>query len=150
MLLDAGADPKLTLKDRTTVLMIASAGGAVVGAYAVAIPVTEDSSIEAIRLCLDRGVDINAFNTTGTTAVHAAVQRGAQKVVRFLAEHGAKLDMKNKQGRTPLDIAMGVGATAGRGGSARGRGNAGPSQAMADLLRSLMAGGPAPGASNQQ
>jgi ankyrin repeat protein len=150
MLLDAGADPKLTLKDRTTVLMIASAGGAVVGAYAVAIPVTEDSSIEAIKLCLDRGVDINAFNTTGATAVHAAVQRGAQKVVRFLAEHGAKLDMKNKQGRTPLDIAMGVGATAGRGGGARGRGNAGPSQAMADLLRSLMAGGPAPGASNQQ
>ena len=42
MLLDAGADPKLTLKDRTTVLMIAAAGGAVVGAYAVAIPVTEE------------------------------------------------------------------------------------------------------------
>jgi ankyrin repeat protein len=146
MLLDAGADPKVTLKDRTTVLMIAAAGGAVVGAYAVAIPVTEDSSIEAIKLCLDRGVDINAFNTNGTTAVHSAVQRGSQKVVRFLAEHGAKLDMKNKQGRTPLDIAQGVGATAGRGG--RGRG-AGPSGAMADLLRSLMAGGPGPGASNQ-
>ncbi len=150
MLLDAGADPKLTLKDRTTVLMIAAAGGAVVGAYAVAIPVTEDSSIEAIKLCLDRGVDINAYNTQGTTAVHAAVQRGAQKVVRFLGEHGAKLDMKNKQGRTPLDIAMGVGATAGRGGGARGRGNAGPSPAMAEILKSLMAGGPAPGASNQQ
>ena len=150
VLLDAGADPKLTLKDRTTVLMIAAAGGAVVGAYAVAIPVTEDSSIEAVKLCLDRGVDINAFNTTGTTAVHSAVQRGAQKVVRFLAEHGAKLDMKNKQGRTPLDIAMGVGATAGRGnGNQRGRGNAGPSEAMADLLRSLMAGGTAPGAANQ-
>ena len=146
VLLDADADPKLTLKDRTTVLMIAAAGGAVVGAYAVAIPVTEDSSIEAIKLCLDRGVDINAFNTNGTTAVHSAVQRGSQKVVRFLADHGAKLDMKNKQGRTPLDIAQGVGATAGRGG--RGRG-AGPSGAMADLLRSLMAGGAGPGAERQ-
>jgi ankyrin repeat protein len=149
VLLDAGADPKLTLKDRTTVLMISAAGGAVVGAYAVAIPVTEESSIEAIKLCLDRGVDINAFNTNGTTAVHSAVQRGAQKVVRYLADHGAKLDMKNKQGRTPLDIAQGVGATAGRGGGGRGRG-AGPSAAMADLLRSLMAGTPAPGAANQQ
>jgi len=147
MLLDAGADPKLTLKDRTTVLMISAAGGAVVGAYAVAIPVTEESSIEAIKLCLDRGVDINAFNTNGTTAVHSAVQRGAQKVVRFLAEHGAKLDMKNKQGRTPLDIAQGVGAAAGRGG--RGRG-AGPSGAMTDLLKSLMAGGPGPSASSPQ
>ena len=47
MLLDAGADPRLTLKDRTTVAMISAAGGAVVGAYAVAIPVTEESSLEA-------------------------------------------------------------------------------------------------------
>jgi ankyrin repeat protein len=148
MLLDAGADPKLTLKDRTTVLMIASAGGAVVGAYAVAIPVTEESSIEAIKLCLDRGVDINAFNTTGTTAVHAAVQRGAEKVVRFLAEHGAKLDMKNKQGRTPLDIALGVGGGAGRGGG-RGRGGA-PRETMATLLRSLTTSASVPGGANPQ
>jgi len=147
-LLDAGADPKLTLKDRTTVLMISAAGGAVVGAYAVAIPVTEESSIEAIKLCLERGVDVNAFNTNGTTAMHSAVQRGAQKVVRYLAEHGAKLDMKNKQGRTPLDIAQGVGGGAGRGGGGRGRGAA-PTAAMADLLRSLMAGTPAPGGANQ-
>jgi len=148
LLLDAGADPKLTLKDRTTVLMIAAAGGAVVGAYAVAIPVTEESSIDAITLCLDRGVDINAFNTTGTTAVHAAVQRGAEKVVRFLAEHGAKLDMKNKQGRTPLDIAMGVGGGAGRGGG-RCRGGA-PRETMATLLRSLMASTSGPGGSTPQ
>ena len=151
MLLDAGADPKLTLKDRSTVLMIAAAGGAVVGAYAVAIPVTEESSIEAIRLCLDRGVDINAFNTNGTTAIHSAVQRGAEKVVKYLADNGAKLDMKNKQGRTPLDIAMGVGAAAGRGGGGNRRGGGGtPRETMATLLRSLMAGGPAPGAANQQ
>ena len=77
------------------------------------------------------------------------MQRGAQKVVRYLAEHGAKLDMKNKQGRTPLDIAQGVGGAAGRGGGGR-RGGGGPSQGMADLLRSLMAGTPAPGAANQQ
>jgi len=149
LLLDAGADPKLTLKDRTTALMIAAAGGAVVGAYAVAIPVTEESSIEAVKLCLERGVDINAFNTNGTTAIHSAVQRGAEKVVRYLAQHGAKLDMKNKQGRTPLDIALGVGAGAGRGRGGRGRGGA-PRDTMAALLRSLMAGGSAPGAAAQQ
>jgi len=150
LLLDAGADPKLTLKDRTTVLTIAAAGGAVVGAYAVAIPVTEESSIEAIKLCLERGVDINAYNTQGTTAVHAAVQRGAEKVVRFLAEHGAKLDMKNKQGRTPLDIALGVGGGTGRGGGGgRGRGGA-PRETMATLLRSLMASASVPGGAAPQ
>ena len=147
VLLDAGADPKITLKDRSTVLMISAAGGAVVGAYAVAIPVTEESAIEAIKLCLERGVDVNAFNTNGTTAMHSAVQRGAQKVVRYLAEHGAKLDMKNKQSRTPLDLALGVGGAGGRGG---GGGRGGPSATMADLLRSLMAGGPAPDAASRQ
>jgi ankyrin repeat protein len=151
MLFDAGADPTLTLKDRTTVAMIASAGGAVVGAYAIGIPVTEASSLEAIKMCMDHGVDINAFNTNGQTAVHAAVNRGAQSVVRYLAEHGAKLDLKDKQGRTPLDVALGVGGGGGgrRGGGGGGRG-AGPqpNEAMANLLRELMAknGSPAPAA----
>jgi len=136
-LLDAGADPSLTLKDRTTPLMVAAGGGTVVGAYANAIPVTEDTSIQAIGFCLDRGVDVNAFNTNGQTALHLAVQRGAEKVVRFLAENGAKLDMKNKQGRTPLDIALGVGGGGGRG-TARGRGGAAPKETMVTLLRELM------------
>jgi hypothetical protein len=95
-------------------------------------------------------VDVNAFNTSGTTAIHSAVQRGSAKVVRYLAEHGAKLDMKNKQGRTPLDVALGVGGAAGRGAGGGGRGRGGASPAMADLLRSLMAGGPVPGAASQQ
>jgi ankyrin repeat protein len=135
-LLDAGADPSLTLKDRTTPLMVAAGGGAVVGAYANAIPVTEDTSIQAIRFCLERGVDVNAFNTNGQTALHLAVQRGAEKVVRFLAQNGAKLDMKNKQGRTPLDVALGVGG--GGRGAARGRGATAPKETMVALLRELM------------
>jgi ankyrin repeat protein len=44
-------------------------------------------------------------NDTGDTAVHGAVQRGSEAVIRFLAGHGARLDVKNKQGRTPLDVA---------------------------------------------
>jgi hypothetical protein len=152
-LFDAGADPRLTLKDRTTVAMIAAAGGAVVGAYAGAIPVTEESTLEALKLCVERGVDINAFNTNGQTALHNAVSRNAPKVVTFLAEQGAKLDMRDKQGRMPLDIALGVGGGGGRrgggGGGARGRGGQ-PSEAMATLLRDLMAknGTPASASAN--
>jgi ankyrin repeat protein len=152
LLLDAGADPTLTLKDRTTVAMIASAGGAVVGAYAGAIPVTEESSLEAIKLCVEHGVDINAFNANGGTALHNAVTRGAPKIVQYLADQGAKLDMRDKQGRTPLDIALGVGAGGGRrGGDGGGRGRgAQPSEEMAALLRNLMAknGTPASAAGN--
>jgi len=140
LLFDAGADPRLTLKDRTTPAMISAGGGAVVGAYAVAIPVTEESSLEAIKLCVEHGVDINAFNANGTTALHNAVNRGSLKIVQFLADQGAKLDLKDKQGRTPLDIALGVGGAAGRrggGGNRAGRGGQ-PSEAMATLLRDLM------------
>jgi ankyrin repeat protein len=106
LLLDAGADPLLTQKDHTTSLMIAAAGGARAGAYATALSVSEATAIQAIQICLDRGVDINAFNNNGQTALHRAAQRGADQVVKFLAEHGAKLDMKDKQNRTPIDMAL--------------------------------------------
>src|SRR5262249_10427597 len=112
------------------------------GAYAVAIPVTEDSSLEAIKLCVEHGVDVDAFNSNGLTALHNAVTRGSPKIVRYLAEQGAKLDLRDKQGRLPLDIALGVGGGRGGragGGNARGRGPAQPSSEMATLLRELMA-----------
>jgi ankyrin repeat protein len=108
-LLDRGADPFLTQKDYTTVLMIAAAGGAQAGGFAQALPVTEEGAIQAIQLCLDRGVDINAFNSSGLTALDLAAARGADKVVKYLAAHGAMLDLKNKAGFTALDLAMGKG-----------------------------------------
>ncbi len=106
MLLDAGASPFITQKDHTTVVMIAAAGGAAAGAYSTALPVSEEGAIEAIKLCLDRGVDVNAFNSGGLTALHRAAARGADKVVKYLAERGAILDIKNKQGLMPVDMAL--------------------------------------------
>jgi ankyrin repeat protein len=53
-------------------------------------------------------------------------------IVKILAEHGAQLDIKDKQGRTPLDFALGAG----------GRGRAGalpvPRESTATLLRQLI------------
>jgi ankyrin repeat protein len=60
--------------------------------------------MEAIRICLDHGVDINAVNDAGETAVYAAI--GSPALIRFLAQHGAKLDVKNNKGQTPLEAAM--------------------------------------------
>jgi hypothetical protein len=58
--------------------------------------------------------------------------------VKFLAERGAKLDLKNKQGLTPLDLAMGLG---GRGGFRAGRPPVGIQvrESTAALLKQLMA-----------
>jgi ankyrin repeat protein len=43
------------------------------------------------------------------TALHGAAQRGYTPFVKFLAEHGADLQIKDAQGRTALDLAKGVG-----------------------------------------
>ena len=103
ILLERGADPSIPTRNNTTALM-AAAGLNWVDISSLG---TEDASIDAITLLLDRGVDINAQNDLGETAVHGAAQRGADKVIRFLASRGAKVDVKNEEGRTPLDEAVG-------------------------------------------
>jgi ankyrin repeat protein len=119
VLLDGGADPFLTLPDRTTTLMIASGlgyGGLRGEAIRIVVP-TPDGAVQAATLLLDRGVDVNAFNAAGQTALHGAVGRG-EPVVELLIARGATL-FKNKAGFTPLDIAMGQGGRGGRGGVVR-------------------------------
>jgi ankyrin repeat protein len=130
LLLDAGADPFLTLPDRTDALMIAAGvgyGGLRGEGIRIVVP-TPEGAIEALTLLLDRGMDVDAFNTAGNTALHGAVGRG-DDVVRFLASRGAKLDLKNKAGFTPLDLALGRGGRRGRGGVVR--------ESTAELLRQL-------------
>ena len=40
--------------------------------------------------------------------MHGAANRGFDAMIRLLAEHGARLDIKDKQGRTPMTFAEGV------------------------------------------
>jgi ankyrin repeat protein len=119
MLLDAGADPNLTLADGTSTLMIA-AGQGYTGLRGEGIRIvvpTEAGAVEAVTLLLDRGVDVNAANSAGATALHAAVGRG-NAVVKALAARGALL-LPNNNGFTPLDVALGAGGRGGRGGVVR-------------------------------
>jgi ankyrin repeat protein len=119
VLLDGGADPFATLPDRTTTLRIAAGlgyGGLRGEAIRIVVP-TPEGAVAACQLLMDRGVDVNAFNTAGQTALHGAVGRG-EPVVEFLVSHGATL-LKNKAGLTALDIANGAGGRGGRGGVVR-------------------------------
>jgi ankyrin repeat protein len=79
---------------------------------------TQAQAIEAIQLCLDAGVDINAVDERGQTALHGAALQGYDDVVRFLAAHGAKLDIKDARGFTPLDVAKGLAGGVGFDGRA--------------------------------
>ena len=64
--------------------------------------------LEAAKLCLERGNDINAVNSQGFAAMHGAANRGFDAMIELLAANGAKLDVKDKQGRTPMTFAEGV------------------------------------------
>jgi ankyrin repeat protein len=119
-LLDAGADPYLTLADRTNALMVAAGlgyGGLRGEAIRIVVP-TSQGAVEAVKLLVDRGMDVDAFNTAGNTALHGAVGRG-DDVVKYLVSRGATLNVKNRAGFTPLDLAKGAGGRGGRGGVVR-------------------------------
>lgn len=107
LLLAAGADPALTLPNQSTALMLASGlgwrdGSPAAPAYDQGTPA---DAVAAIALCLEAGLEVNATNASGDTALHAAVTgRGAPEIVRFLVEKGADLQARNKQGRTALEL----------------------------------------------
>jgi ankyrin len=103
LLIEAGANPQLTTKEGTTALMAASG----VSRRAVESSVTEQSAIEAARLALELGNDVNAANAAGDTAMHGAASMRWNALVTLLAEKGAALDVRNKRGRTPLSNAAG-------------------------------------------
>jgi uncharacterized protein len=109
LLLAAGADPSLTQPNHATALMLAAGLGWRDGSPAAPSydQGSEQDAIEAITLCMQVGIDINAATTNGETALHAAVSgRASDAIVRFLVDSGANLAAKNKQGRTPLDVAV--------------------------------------------
>jgi hypothetical protein len=93
---------------------------------------TEADLFEAVKLLVEHGVNVNAANDAGQTALHFAVQSG-DSLVKYLAEKGATLDLKDRQGRTPLDVALGVGVRGRAGGPAPER------DSTVRLLRALMA-----------
>jgi uncharacterized protein len=105
LLLAHGADPNLGTFDGATPLMAAAGVNWVV---AQTFSRSDEEYLEAARLCIEKGNDINAANSLGLTAMHGATNRGFDAMVKFLAEHGAKLDAKDKQGRTPMTYAEGV------------------------------------------
>ena len=102
LLLAKGADPKIATFNGTNALMMAAGVNWVIGQ-------TYGSRwLEAVQLCLDLGFDVNAVNQMGLAAVHGAANRGSDDVIALLAKRGARLDVPDKEGRTPKTWAEGV------------------------------------------
>jgi ankyrin repeat protein len=110
LLLVSGADALMPNVDHTTPLMVAAGvaiwnpgedGGSLVG--------SEPEVLEAVKLCVEAGADINAQNDRGETAMHGAAFRGANSVIEYLVSKGAKIDVRSQPyGWSPLTIANGI------------------------------------------
>jgi len=94
---------------------------------------SEADAIEAIKVCLEGGVDINAVDGRGQTALYGAALMGYDEVVKFLLARGAKPDIKDQRGFTALDAAEGK-----AGGFGFGGGSANPHPSTAKILRDAM------------
>lgn len=67
-----------------------------------------DKLLEAVKLCVDLGQDVNRTNDMGLAPLHGAANRGSNDIISYLVSKGAKLDAKDSIGRTPLVWAGGV------------------------------------------
>ena len=108
LLVAAGADPTHTMPNGSTALMYAAGLG-----WRNGSPIapsfdqgSEEEAIETLRLLLELGLDINAQNADGNTALHAAITgRGSEAIIRFLIEAGADPTIPNNRNETALALA---------------------------------------------
>ena len=115
ILADGGTDPLLattkivqsrtlqSLGDTTPLMMAAG-----LGRYLNLSEYTEEEekgALEAAKLAVELGTDVNAANEYGWTALHIAAYIGANTIIQFLVDKGAKIDVMDNFGQTPLSIA---------------------------------------------
>ena len=113
VLASARANTASAIRDGTTPLMAAAGLGWNNAEDRRGKPVADDTAfkdeggaLEAVKLAVQFGADVNAVNQAGNTAIHAAVPKGFHTVIQYLVDHGAKLDIANQRGQTPLKLAQ--------------------------------------------
>jgi ankyrin repeat protein len=96
-LVEAGANPLLKAQDGTSVLMAAAAGG----------------RLKTVEYAYEIDPSVDVVTKTGNTPMHVTASANGRteaeviEVMKFLADHGARIDEMNAAGRTPLSIADG-------------------------------------------
>ena len=76
------------------------------GSRETARPIETASAAGNAALAL--GADVDSARNDGMTALHMAAEKGNDDLVRYLLGHGARLDIKDKSRRLPIDVAKGV------------------------------------------
>jgi uncharacterized protein len=103
LLLAHGADPKIATAHDVTPLAVASGIGWVEG---VTFEWSPEQTTEAVKMCLDLGIDPNVADDEGRTALHGAAHKGRLEVIQMLVDHGAKLDAHDGGSRDSVNGAL--------------------------------------------
>lgn len=103
LLVDHGADPRIPSEEGDTALMLA-AGVGWAGNFSRN---AKDSALDAVRYCIELGLDVNTQDVTGYTALAGAAWRGDNDLVRLLVTQGARLDPRTHRGWSVTDMATG-------------------------------------------
>jgi ankyrin repeat protein len=125
LLLEHGANPKVTTENGDNALLAVAGHRWDDNTMRPAVTLgfaTEDDSVEAVKMLLDLGLDVNAADKQGFTAVHGASERGANRVLQLLVDNGARLDVMSEAnvrdtnvdneppvkipGQSPIDAAL--------------------------------------------
>ena len=108
VLLDAGADHRLTTDDGTTPLMAAAGLGQ--STFSPGKPRGDRSmgAEEAVKILVEAGADVNAVNEAKFTALHGAAFRGLNEVIEYLVQKGANINAQDFLGRTAFRMAEGA------------------------------------------
>lgn len=61
---------------------------------------------EELHRLVSLGVDVNAPNFDGSTALHVAATTGSRGVVQYLTDHRADINAVDSLGNTPLNVSM--------------------------------------------
>jgi ankyrin repeat protein len=104
-----GADIRSPLPNGTTPLMAAAGTGASaqnsrrgVSGEDGGIVEPESRVVEAVKVALELGGDVNGTNQAGDSALFGAANLGYDQVVQLLLDNGAQLNLRNKRGLTAL------------------------------------------------
>ena len=92
LLLAHGADPKIETVLHVTALEVAAGIGWVEG---ITYEWSPAATLEAVKMLLELGLDVNAQADTGRTALHGAAHKGRTDIIQALVDHGAKLDVRD-------------------------------------------------------
>ena len=102
LLLAHGADPKIYTAHNVTPLAVAAGIGWVEG---VTFEWSPEENLEAVKMCLDLGIDPNVADDEGRTALHGAAHKGRTEVIQHWWTMAPTWTRKTSGAATPTTAA---------------------------------------------